>query len=418
MSYEQSETLSTLIGAMNAKGIRYGIWKNLYEVSQNDDFEYDFDIYLENKDFHLFMDVLREFIVFKASYKFSQFPDIHHFFVFDKAKRKFVHLHVYTKLHTGHTWTKEYTLQLPEYNFEEWLHIDSIKQNWKFLPKAYLLEIDNVRNRLKTRNIFNKIYFERGSSNHALESQFLRLINDKGPRDIAVQFNSRLDGFNYLNSLFAGLYHRLLGRLISKSHRQLESGRIIAITGIDGSGKSTLVAGLFQELSKLNVGVKIISPGRLTKPKIDKSVSRSTYLKNIRSLLVGIVRLALCNVYARYYKKRGFIVIADRWPGVKLGEMDSPKIKSGYLGFFEKIIYNKIMPADVIIRLEVSLSTLLLRNKMRDKVGKETDMEIQSRFDTNKDMIPKCKQFFIYENNSSQQDAENSILKILSDICL
>ena len=42
MSYEQSETLSKLIGAMNAKGIRYGIWKNLYEVSLNNDFEYDF----------------------------------------------------------------------------------------------------------------------------------------------------------------------------------------------------------------------------------------------------------------------------------------------------------------------------------------------------------------------------------------
>ena len=143
MSYEQSETLSKLIGAMNAKGIRYGIWKNLYEVSLNNDFEYDFDIYLENKDYHLFMDVLSEFIVFKASYKFSQFPDIHHFFVFDSVKRKFVHLHVYTKLHTGHTWTKEYTLQLPEYNFEEWLHIDCIKQKWKFLPKAYLLKINN-----------------------------------------------------------------------------------------------------------------------------------------------------------------------------------------------------------------------------------------------------------------------------------
>lgn len=412
----QSETLSVLIDVFEEKAIRYAIWKNVFEVSLNNDFAYDFDIYLHNDDFILFTDILSQFTVFEASYRHSHFPGIHHFFVFDNVQRKFVHLHVYTELNTGHTWTKEFTLHLMEYDFGERIHIDGVTQKWKFLPKPYLQEIHRIRAELKSRNILNKVYFKRDSLSYVREGQFLNHIGNVERRDLSIRYSSRLNDLSYIYCLMLAFARRFLKSFKPKMRRQLKDGKIVAITGTDGAGKSTLVSSLFADLSKFNLRVKIISPGRLSKPKSKKSVSHRPQLKNFRCIATGFIRLVLCNIYAQYFKLRGFIIIADRWPGVKVGEMDSPKITNGFLMVFEQIMYKNIIPADAVIKLEVDVETLLKRNRARDKIGKETDEEIQNRHDENKEMTPKCKKLFKYKNDGSQREAENAILKIVADM--
>ena len=99
--------------------------------------------------------------------------------------------------------------------------------------------------------------------------------------------------------------------------------------------------------------------------------------------------------------KSGYIVICDRYPGIHVGKMDSPRIpKNKSKGFLyqycyeiEQSLYKSIRKAKLIFQLSVPLEVAIDRNNLRNKFGKETENELIRRFSLNSDAK------FLGENN-------------------
>jgi len=104
------------------------------------------------------------------------------------------------------------------------------------------------------------------------------------------------------------------------------------------------------------------------------------------------------------YKKKGNIIICDRYPSNKTGAMDSPRLletKANPKGIKNKIfnsmvlqekkLYSKMPPADIVIKLKVSLSTARQRNSQRE--DRDEDDFIKSRHQKShnwdRDDVPK-----------------------------
>ena len=116
----------------------------------------------------------------------------------------------------------------------------------------------------------------------------------------------------------------------------------------------------------------------------------------------------------------GYLVIADRWPGVINGTNDSPKIEanSGWffslLGGLEAKVYNLIPKCDLYVRLAVSDGELLRRNAKRDKIGKETNEEILIRSRIFKVYEPRAKSSV---SLSAEESQDQTICSLLKHVC-
>ena len=75
--------------------------------------------------------------------------------------------------------------------------------------------------------------------------------------------------------------------------------------------------------------------------------------------------------------------------------MDSPRIPKDvnrgviyqYCYRLEQSIYNSIKPANIILHLQVPLEIAVERNNLREKFGKETEKELQQRFESNSNAL-------------------------------
>jgi thymidylate kinase len=192
----------------------------------------------------------------------------------------------------------------------------------------------------------------------------------------------------------------------------LTPGLVVAICGLDGSGKSSLVFSLNENYSR-HFCVKVFHVGRpasnvLTfffNPLITiysflkriKAISNKKYLVKtdnyipiiyaIRSVLLAYDR-KVETIKAHKCSKNGYLVICDRYPGLGDGKMDSPRIplneSRGSLYQFcytlEQKFYRSIKPANIIFQLSVPLEVAIDRNNKREKIGKETEDELRERF--------------------------------------
>ena len=118
------------------------------------------------------------------------------------------------------------------------------------------------------------------------------------------------------------------------------------------------------------------------------------------------------------WASKGYLVIADRWPTVKRSKMDGPKIIGSTalletLSRIERDIYGKIPNADIAIVLKVTKEDSLLRNKLREKLEKESDAGIVSRFEENKVIEPLADRVFIYNNHKSVAEARDDLFDLI-----
>ena len=98
---------------------------------------------------------------------------------------------------------------------------------------------------------------------------------------------------------------------------------------------------------------------------------------------------------AHKLSKKGYLVICDRYPGLVVGKMDSPRISLDsnrslvyqlcYL--IEQKLYKSIKQANLIFHLQVPLEIAIFRNNKRKKNGKETENELRDRFLINSDAV-------------------------------
>ena len=212
---------------------------------------------------------------------------------------------------------------------------------------------------------------------------------------------------------------RLLNKLYFKKQKLLNPGIVIAICGLDGSGKSSLVSALNNIFSE-HFCTKVFHLGRpasslitfsfnllikieryLKKTKLINKNKRSVNTANNISLVYAIRSVMLAYdrkidaMRAHRYSKDGYVSICDRYPGLGNGKMDSPRIPlNDDRGIFyqfcynlEKKLYESIKPANMIFQLSVPLQIAIERNNKREKVDKETEDELRERFLLNSEAV-------------------------------
>ena len=193
-----------------------------------------------------------------------------------------------------------------------------------------------------------------------------------------------------------------------KRKKLFDPGSVIAICGLDGSGKSTLVKELELTFSK-DFSVKVLHLGRPSSnlltfmPNLlikSFNVVRRLRVNEIKanktdksSLSILLALRAFCLAYDRKIEslkahnlsRKGYLVICDRYPGLTVGKMDSPRIPFDktrnrlyqFLYKKENLFYTTMQSADQLFHLSVPLEVALERNAKRTKFGKETEAELK-----------------------------------------
>jgi thymidylate kinase len=218
-----------------------------------------------------------------------------------------------------------------------------------------------------------------------------------------------------------GFSHKIFARFIAKkrTHTFQTGGTIIAVTGPDATGKSTVVGMLYSWLAnnfstetahtgkppsslltylpnRLMPMLRKRAPGFRT-GNIESDIQTKEakrpkglrlYIFAIRSLMIAHDRKRLLLRISRNALKGGLIV-CDRYPSPIIGAMDSiqidpelAEIKSSKIlsamANIERRIYQQMPPADVVIQLTAPVEVALERNSSRNKAG-ENDAWVRRR---------------------------------------
>jgi thymidylate kinase len=398
---------------LNKRNFKYVLWKNFHEI---DDFflgKKDLDLFLNHKYRVSFEAMLKEFIVFNAEYYHSSYFDIEHYFLFCENSSRFYHLHVYYKLITGNTWLKEYELLIQSSELEK--NIQFIR-GIRCVSTELGRSIFNARARMKANGLFNQLVSSRDAHENTLEKTFLGVANESIPRTLD---SVRRIKPPILPLVFAvKIFRKIISVVFLSNKRRLKNkGIIIAIGGPDGAGKSTISKMIHDDLSSIVLSSRL-SPGRLTQNKVKKQKiknKKQTKTGALRMIVAGMIRLYLC-YWAVFLRFLNVVVVSDRWPGQAFGANDSPTIDPTVskflhvLAFFERLLYRAMPKCDLYIDLDVPLTVLQNRNNERNKVGKETAKEIETRAMLYKSFCPKAARIMKLNGNVEKETLRNRCL--------
>tara|TARA_B100001113_G_scaffold340415_1_gene324592 strand:+ start:50 stop:763 length:714 start_codon:yes stop_codon:yes gene_type:complete len=217
--------------------------------------------------------------------------------------------------------------------------------------------------------------------------------------------------------------------LISRNKKKfIGGGIVVAISGSDGAGKSSMIVGLNNLYSSF-LDCKIYALGKpqgkllelarsfirrkdRIKQKHSYTLKKQSSLKDaILACTLAFLRLRKASIAVKKARK-GNMVLVDRWPTDSHGKMDGPKIinykiRNSFISFLaslEQSIYQKIPEADLCFYLEVDIDNALKRNHERVKEGKESDEEIVMRHQNNHDIIPICKKLIKFSNTGPYKE--------------
>jgi thymidylate kinase len=178
-------------------------------------------------------------------------------------------------------------------------------------------------------------------------------------------------------------------------------GSSIAITGADGSGKSTLSAALAEFgagkgivtfhyglpsltvidrlKNRLLLRRALDSSSKEKKKSLASEKANESLFRKIYHVDLAYRRWRTAAV-AKLLTHWGYVVVFDRYLNVN-GGIDGPDLKSisGFLQGAEKFFYRNTHPVDLVIRLDYSTDVLVKRNRERNKEFKESDSEIIQR---------------------------------------
>ena len=441
------EIFDNLFKALHAADVTFCNWKGHHALENHLDGDGDLDLFVplrckvefekiaESEDF-------RRVISYQADHDF-----IEHYYGLDKATFKFAHIHVYFKIVTGEHVSKNYILPLEKYilnNLDTSSILPTISvggQHNIFLIR-YFLKVGSLYGLLQYWREIGKYLNEWSSYNHNheyesvldldLSSEELHEMSNVYESSsffkkllLSLRLKRRLRRFRRRSYFQQQIYivknfiSRLINRFFLKKQKLLTPGLVVAICGLDGSGKSSLVFALNENYSR-HFCVKVLHVGRPTSNiltfffnpliaiysflKRIKAVSKKNYLVKsannisiiyaIRSVLLAYDR-KVETIKAHKCSKNGYLVICDRYPGLGDGKMDSPRIplneSRGSLYQFcynlEQKLYRSIKPANIIFQLTVPLEIAIDRNNKREKIGKETEDELRERFLLNSDAV-------------------------------
>ena len=455
----------SLFESLQMNDVQFCNWKGHHAVESHLYGDGDLDLFIPLDYKNQFRKIskrigFKRVISYQADHKF-----IEHYYGFDVDSSKFVHIHVYFKIVTGEHISKNYILPLDKYLIDNkdttqilpilndrakrsifliryFLKIGSVygiaqylreknkySLEWKSFKKiGHYEDILELNLSSKDLNYFDKVF----ESSNPLKSILLSIKMKKKLKKFRRRKFSELLIFNFKNFV-----RRLTNKYFIKKKKLFNPGFVIAICGLDGSGKSSVVKALKQNFSE-HFSVKIFHLGRpssnlltlsfkpfilifsFIKRLIKKNKKKTSENRNI-SIIYAIRYVLLAydrkveSERAHKFSNEGYLVICDRYPGLTNGKMDSPRIpenqERGALYKFchrlEKNIYISIKPADSIFHLSVPLKEAIRRNNKRIKFGKESDDEIHERYKVNTGVR-------FLSNNYNNIDATFSFEKVLS----
>ena len=461
MKRENSHPIQNFLKLLDDNDVLYACWKDLDLLSDVFDGKKDLDILASSKDAKKLIKLADDFGALILSNRFEICDDLIHIFLQGEGDVIY-HVHVYMRLITGESWVKEYHLPIEskvlqkrvwDLNYKIWIIPKSLNQ--EFIILRYLMKITSLtslyayrKKRLKTKAHILKSKY--GPSNQMflnlsklLNDHTVIIKSDKIKTHYFAALKVRRIFLKYrrlnMSSLFfqrlKGAHTKILKKYFHKEKKIFPSeGIILAITGVDGSGKSSLIANTESYYSKIlttrrsHIGRPYpnfinkffqMFRGKNTSKNVSLSKETTSFLKSVFALCLAILRLHRARKITRLAKK-GYLVLVDRWPTLELGKMDGPRIKVNetsnlhiwYLGKFERYIYKKIPSADICIILNVSLKEAQLRNSNRTKVNKESSQEIAQRYYQNSEFTPKSNNIVNYDNTSDFATAKRDIIKL------
>lgn len=468
MEGHSDSILFFLLQSIKNVDIPYVSWKNNHEIDKFLNGDSDLDIYIPIKYKEKFINTAVQNSWILVVNPIAKFPYIEHlYFISDNGKT--YHLHVYFRVITGESWIKEFDLPMEDYLIDNRCKHDEhgiyVLNN---KAQAYLFALRHI---VKCGSISSRVLYLKESGSYRSEWELCNYNIDKlrghGPilLDSAICNSGLLDRFQlsgYVNSaLFrkklrpflrirycllpfyriVSFISRATNKLFFKRKKVLNSkGLVIAISGVDGSGKSSMVDSIDSSLSKfltirrLSLGKpqgKLIefirkllsnSKSKTTLPSKKGSFHKMSLFKSISLLVLAILRL-FESWKSQYYINNGYVVLVDRWPTREFGKMDGPKIyanntSSGLVRLFSKLeglIYKAMPAADICFFLEVSVDAAIKRNSMRTKDDKETESEIRERHMENKMIRPIAKKFIRFNNNGLFEEKKKELLLLVRD---
>jgi len=463
--YINSQPFSLLQVIDNAN-IPYVSWKNNHEIGKFLNGDSDLDIYIPIEYEEKFINIAIQNSWILVVNPVARFPYIEHLY-FIGGNGKIYHLHVYFKVITGESWIKEFDFPMGDYL------IDNRRKHDKYgiyvlndKSQAYLFVLRHI---IKCGSISSRVLYLKDCESYRLEWELCNFKVDElkghGPilLDGAIYNSGLLNDFHlssFINSFMfrnkitsflriryfllpfyriASFISRATNKLFFNRKKVLSpKGVVISISGVDGSGKSSMVDSINSNLSKF-LTIKRLSLGKpqgkliefIRKlfsnknpknnlPHKDNSLHEVGLFKSISLLVLAVLRL-LESGKSQYYISKGYVVLVDRWPTREFGKMDGPKIYASntsnslvkFLSKLEEVIYKAIPAADVCFFLEVSVDTAIKRNFMRIKDDKETESEIRERHIQNKKIKPITKKFIRFDNDGLFEEKEKELMLLV-----
>lgn len=422
------ELCKTFFEYLNSNGIRYCHWKSNLNLDKSLSGKTDLDILVAPSSQNSFNQAIDAFSIKKIlTPPGKQYPDLEDYLGFDEATGAFIHLHVHYALVLGEKFIKNHCLPLEDLFFRHlilapqglWIpcpelelivlvlraHMktdlaslakhqfnDCLMQSYSPFPdniQQEFLELIKCSDLEKARSI----YRESGLPLHEeIVFGFIRELSEGCLRARAVarrkiQILYGLRGYQRQNCLTAYLKYcsryiqgiPLLSRFMpSKKKTIWGGGRVFALVGADGSGKTTLAKDLDAWLSwkiKVRRTYHGIPKSAIFKIgfRIVQQFEKQTLTRRLANALNAFLWVLIArkryvgSVQAHRFAAAGELVLSDRFPlkdfHAMSVPMDGPRL-SGAGGRFsrcESVWYQKLVYPHCIFVLRVAFDELRKR---------------------------------------------------------
>ena len=435
------KNFSDLFNAFDSNRIKFCSWKNNHQLEEVFKSGVDLDVLISDENRQKALSIFNELGWFNLYNPSVDLDSIFHFYKYNG--HGFHHIHLYFKLYTGHSWLKEYDLP-----FVTDILKFSVKEPNFHIPvpcKSHAESLYLFREVIKKSSLSGRFLYMKDADGYQDEALWISkcMGREKAPSiivDLSVLSRGSIPElqkfrrYSKLKEFFlVGLqfFVRASFKFIGIKKLIPLRGKIVVITGPDGSGKTTLVDKIhrnhssIQKTYKKNLGRPygvvlnnvISSKSRLRRKSVASS-SQDT-LHEIKAVLIAFLRLYAA-IKCYFYKTIGILVLCDRWPSGEQGSIDGPRIRGGsgavgqMLFRLENLLYRNIPKADMTVRLQVNVDTALQRNSLRIKHDKETDGEIRDRHKDSLLLRPLTHSSVDYVNEFSVDEAVSDLEEIIA----
>lgn len=388
------EGWNKLFERLEKEEVFYCAFKHLYKIDQVLDTGGEIDLYCP--DLKRIGSALKSLGWLKLKRPLTDMKGLEHWYSVSDCK--LLHLHIYGVLRTGHSWSKEAILAPILSNSTNIYH------GVRICSKSIEQGIIRTRHELKNSTWIGRVVFKKDSK---YVSELKRFDRNYEAWPILKR--------NKLGALIVYIYfvRWLIFRLI-RPRRRLSRGKFIAVTGSDGTGKTSLLEGIedilcpVMRLKKIHVGkpVPIVYSGRG-----GGSEARQLIRKQI------LILLRLVKIFAnRVLINHGYLIISDRYVSKSRDGMDSMyvSITNSWLcniqESFNRIWIYLLPKPDVVIRLVADLDTVIARDKSRAE--SEGESLIRQRFEKFQiTQYPGVEEFLVDTSDLSKSNVLDLVLK-------